>query len=1390
MFKNLNDSLRKNAFTIAVLSIICLGLYSYFSIYIPGKEATIHADNFRVLTRLNQNINQQTNAFIKQEQSIKDQLSNHFPEGLNEIREYQNGELLLTKKKIENYLHQNFYYPDRIKFSLETITYKSNPGELLNLYNSYSGERRGDIKGDSIIQKDDVLSDAIGYYYDLNDQIEHDSAFVIKVSWDWGSFMKNLLHDDFDYYLVLDHNNRLIYSNSSESGVTVPEIDSVDFNKIISSTRFDVKRKIQFDSLLTQPPPFKTSVVSDLKIGGKPYKLYMLPVENFGNKKLTLCGLVPTSKFNSESHSIPSRTSMIIIFVAIIFIMSMPFIKLILLSPIEKLSSNDLIFSMASIMFAVIISTLLVLFIKEESRQKNEFTKPRLKSIADFVGNNFRKNLADDCKLLQQSDSILFKDTLTRGNLVIADDHMAFINNWKHKNQNFDLPGSYKMFTENAFQNKDFVHLFWIDSAGNKLFTWTKESNDTIKTNVADRDYFNVIAAKKFDKQFRLSETDSLKFFMKPILSYTTGTLRTVISKKSLADKKMIVCLTMKTMGLDEFLMPPGYGYAIVNEEGDVYYSSDKTKNLNENIIDELEDGSDLTAAIHARTEQFFTTDYHKDQFEFRVSPVPELPFYLVVWHRTIYDGMLMNKTMMYSFAALCVVLFLIIVLGFIIVVMRTPKPGEKLFKINLEWMWPLREKIENYNQAMWFNTIVIILLGAFTSLLFECNSQADNFSGNFIYLDILAVFSIMLHTFYQFKNVPGNRKLNNDLRNMLVISVIGIGMLLITAYHFRLEMIYLISFISCLLITFFVIHQFRPGKRFTYSWIKPVSIASAIFITWIIVVCVIPSSQFLKIGFDYEKLQQLKNYQSHLVDKLKVNSYKKNSLFGYDVISRNDSLPANDNELKTDWFYNLVIANIGFAKSKEMIDEKFMYNNYSYPEENKLHEWHLQNDTLYYNCKAKFPVGSIDNIIVKSNFRPFMFFGEGRYFVSFFLLTILILIVLLFLFIRFIITKYFIIQLPRLDPTHGYLKEILLDNNHHRQIFINGVPGTGKLSFIQNALKQNEERYIVLDMRDLPDVEIKDFVMNKENIMKLTRMDDYNYRNAGIIVIRHFEYNFKNRFTSWIKINLLESLITDSKKVIVLSEIHPVTYLQSSVTFDFNASAIEKQQMMIDRDRWASLLGSFINYYYHKTTASLQAILIPDRYERHAYFIRRECRFGTYLNNLSIQLLTEEKNKISISKEQLMWKIQSRAQYYYQNLWSSFTKEEQYLIYDIAQDGIINTKNYHVLKGLYLKGILINDQPVGKLALFNKSFGNFIRTEVNKNDITEIEKGIRADGKWSSLRTPLVIIIITLVIFFITTQQQSYNNILTYLSLFVTGATLFQKVIGIFDLKGSKPMP
>src|SRR4029078_5006091 len=95
----------------------------------------------------------------------------------------------------------------------------------------------------------------------------------------------------------------------------------------------------------------------------------------------------------------------------------------------------------------------------------------------------------------------------------------------------------------------------------------------------------------------------------------------------------------------------------------------------------------------------------------------------------------------------------------------------------------------------------------------------------------------------------------------------------------------------------------------------------------------------------------------------------------------------------------------------------------------------------------------------------------------------------------------------------------------------------------------------------------------------------------------------------------------------------------------------------------------------------------------------------------LENRLKQPDVDPITIGPDGLALKLGITSHYFYMYMWQSLTKEEKFLLYDLAEDGLVNPFDDYNLILLISKGLVIREDGIRKI--FNNGFRNFILTAI-----------------------------------------------------------------------------
>ena len=403
-----------------------------------------------------------------------------------------------------------------------------------------------------------------------------------------------------------------------------------------------------------------------------------------------------------------------------------------------------------------------------------------------------------------------------------------------------------------------------------------------------------------------------------------------------------------------------------------------------------------------------------------------------------------------------------------------------------------------------------------------------------------------------------------------------------------------------------------------------------------------------------------------------------------------------------------------------------------------------------------------------------------------------LILLTLIFGFyyiIHNIIRKIFALNIHHTNRWIKMDHELLKNTTLNKQVLIVGSPGSDSLSklkyWINNgSIKDSKDKpYILGDENPENTVFVADMIRiptswDGQNSWK--KCKEQALSGYPLVIIDHFEYNISDPKSNSAKLDLLEELLCITKsKIIIISTVHPVSFIDS-----FNQAVQSNPTSDSDLERWHMLLGNF-----RVLIDPLISSYIPENAKMPEKAIFEETIYSRFLHDIQKISMNALHSEIDSGlrddettgrlTDSLIFKLQLTSQYFYTNIWQSLTREEKFLLYDLAEDGLVNSFDDFNLSMLICKGLIINCD--GTWIIFNRGFRNFILTAIGKKEVDRIKEQIKDNGKWGNLKTPLNIAILAILVFLFASQQGEYSQVITYITALGAAIPTISKLFSVF---------
>jgi len=1186
----------------------------------------------------------------------------------------------------------------------------------------------------------------------------------VNITYTLKQFIAPLLSKDvFNEYIIF--NDKKVIHQTFPSGITT----------------------IITDSLKNEKNGLAKWQIKDVTISGTAYKLFTQQLNLNTTTAITIAGLLTKERYDAEKNKLPERAVLFLLMIAIAGILALPWIKLYQIGNKDRLTWADGLFSFAVSM--LLMSILFFAFFSYNASWQPGVaaTEKSTKALSNKIKKAFYSELTNTYQILDGADKVI--------------NGMAPVNQ-NSKQVRALYAEQLKELTKNISVNQ----IFQLDKNGIEIYNWSPTTDSPPSGDFSNRAYYLNL---RDNKSFYLKDTVQKKFSLEQVISWTSGSFTTVLSKRSSFNKvNPYIAIAFNLKCLNYPILPPGFLYAIINQQGLTLYHSNVSKQLNENLLSEFSEHRSLRAAIEARSDIFFTTRYAGKEYNAIVSPISGLPYYMVVLEDRAYTNIRDINNFCFSFFMLFGFFFILAAELLIVFIVSYRKIYYNKHYFDISWIGPNQRFHKQYNIAVAGNIVAIILL--------ICIYHYTTFL-QYLFILLIAATMIIYFLNYLCKKVYYEEdepvllelKENALISLRIIIIILNVFAAHLTAYGPVLIFQFIFIVLLAAVKKFYELAENKGWIKKATSWDFSVSFSLMTF-TRLIITSGLPVVSFyiatstyeVKLVTRYRHTEFVKSIQKDAdlnLDNLKYDKIYADSVWiKTEMLRQENPKPprAADDVITSALFKRLMIDNDELIPEiKELdhnaVDSSWIYSSlfrsgrgisYFHVQKNKY--FHVESEHLKYRLPN--PLDREDWFDGMVYWIGFLGFLGGFWYV-----------------LHHILRKLFALNLT----SEAYWDEIdtllLTNDGLNPLVFLIGSPGSGKLKKVKTLIEKpgingKDGKPVIYDEAkpDLNTFFVADMILipndgdteEAKNGWKkiIAEIDNEKYK---LIIVNHFEYDIKNTASNSIKLNFLESLLQKNRcKLLVISTVHPVNFLDSLNQQEDDKPEGERQPEH-DLERWHVLLGHFsiaierlknCDVSFDKDTPQWKRILLYETRNSHFLQRLREPVLTTLENKAKENKAKKGSGKID--GDSLSAKLGITSHYFYMYMWQSLTKEEKFLLYDLAEDGLVNPYDDYNLTLLISKGLIIREYNI--LKIFNHEFRNFILTAIGHAEAMQIQEQIKDTGNWSKLKTPLLLLIAAVLVFLFTSQKETYSTLFKYLTIIAAGVPAILKVFSMFEGK------
>ncbi len=551
--------------------------------------------------------------------------------------------------------------------------------------------------------------------------------------------------DVFDTVVLADAEGKVVLEQSNQprgedhGGLRLTRIDRLVAEGFATATKNEPE-ETTYEQLVP------TSLAFSVELVEEDFRLLCQPVglNHFASRQAfedpaagahavtwALCGLVASDQVLRRALGVAPNLALGLFLLLILGVLTWPLIKLFFMDRRERLKLVDAYLLWLST-FVLLVLAPILLYDADSYRELHSRFETSLANLAADVEGNFLGELSCLHGQLEVYDQKLCGDDTRPPDGSEAVDLLVLDPEQRKSSPRpvgeeipeLELPkADYPYFTS----------VFWMDEEGWQFAKGAIRGHNTPPVRLARRQYFQAVRDNRlwsFDSasealksslacpQLEPAKSDDLPprcrreardFFFQTYDSLTTGKRSSSLSIRSrLSEPEALVAaaITSEPISVMHPVLPPGYGFAIIDAGGLSLFHSDPKLALQENLFERVDDQERLRSAMLSRSSQTFASWYHTRPHLLHVRPLEVVPWWIVTFYEKEILGTVNLEAVAHTLIVALTYVFLFTLLPFIygVVCVR-----------HTRWLWPDEAKLDLYRRLTWQ---FALLLTAFALLL------------------------------------------------------------------------------------------------------------------------------------------------------------------------------------------------------------------------------------------------------------------------------------------------------------------------------------------------------------------------------------------------------------------------------------------------------------------------------------------------------------------------------------------------------------------------------------------------------------------------------------------------------------------------------------------------
>lgn len=1057
--------------------------------------------------------------------------------------------------------------------------------------------------------------------------------------------------------------------------------------------------------------------IRKVSLNGKHYMQFTAPIV-IGNESFHVSGLIDFNDYRSYTKGVPFLMLIFMLLAALFLISIVPSVKIFVISQWERLKLLDVSYTGIGIVLGIfvfgmlLISTTLYVQIERDTEKK----------LSDW-GTEINASFCEEIKTyIKVIDSPIFGPSTANGLF-----HEMLVLKRDGHVQEIHLP--YDSETSAVNPAGDY---------------FTKVGS---KTNLSGRRYFSSYG-NGTNYRINISETDSsvlTPFYVESVYSRKRGKkegIVSILSGDSIEPEAYVSIMSTDFKSVMQRNAPIGYQYAIVERSGKILFSSDREKNGLRNIFKQSDNCGFIKQGMANDITVKGEFEYGKRNFIAAIHPITSIlaeqgglesdyPLFVLTYvDKSILTWKTSTSSFMVGGIGLMIIILFIMIRG-ILWLMRYRDNDGPLTPSNFNsWLNPKAWKRKQYLLFIigCIPAIVVLLLTAIFS----------NIDG----LLMAAIMNVFYISGLRYAVLGRPDPACNDLggetktykRNVYIYWLVYTSFCFIVCLQYGFSNPYFISIctwyvlgIILLVIANKMAHRMVNTENTSEDFGLVKRTYKAQLASWIVTIIIVPMAV---VAYKSEKL--VTNTFAHYAhQELEGRTAQEVIQYNFDYrkyIFNKDSLISNKPFVDFS-----VVADVVKIDSAMVADvpnkniEKLLGNSITKPffdGISSLYEETGSSGSVEQQAAIThpIPVQQYYKLQPRDSQRILVLFIVAFLIILAFAITTHIYTERIFFTVKGILQKK-LCRVFEKDPNHGEQNWAnILSNTNSKRFLLIGAPTSNRKNIIHSMVKAMEKSsgktvpppfYLNLDQigaigKDEFDIDgtIAAHASDIDKSEVLVIANWHSFDNTGI--------ELEN------KLNLLMHLLNAKdygKKTFVMlgsATLHQLEIYIKGKSFDTN----EPMDSRIYFTYFKSIFRGF-----HEFVVPIHAENFQLGYS---------------------EVFRSDSSKGFSRNEQLLIEAQQLAPAF-SSLWNSFSREEKFVLYDLADDGLVNPKNWEILLLLKQKGIILYNEEIYAFECFNPSFSYFVRQSISQEEALEMESLAKKKGSWMPIKFTLIIIVIAL---------------------------------------------